>query len=185
MRGMFGLVSLLIGALIVAYLWAQHTSVVVKSAGPVRDQAQQLSGHSVDGTSAADSIKTEPVNDPGGRLKALRVVDVTPGGGMETFYGLQKGDRITMLGALPVDMNNDYGLSTAMLLDSYEKMQPLVVIRNGQEVTLPITAPSSVAPPAAGTPTTATPVPANPSPATPKQGQSLQDQVKRLMNTAQ
>src|SRR5689334_11419401 len=103
MRGAFGLVSLLIGIAIMAYIWSMHTAQVSKSGSEAQKQAQRLSGRGEDGKSALESITTTADNSAG-HLKALLVTDIVPGGAMEKVYGLKKGDRILVVGNYPVDL---------------------------------------------------------------------------------
>jgi hypothetical protein len=138
MRGAFGLVSILVCGLIVAYVWALHTSAVSKNGSKAMDQATQLSGHGEDGKSALESIKTTADNDAGGHLKSLLVTDIVPGGAMDKFYGFKKGDKIVSEGQYDVLTNGDADTASAMLLDAYERFQSVVVIRDGTQMTLPV-----------------------------------------------
>jgi hypothetical protein len=178
---------LLICIAIGGYLWSTHTAAVSKSGTEATDQARQISGHASDGSNALDSVKTEASNDTSGHFKALLVTDVTAGGAMEKYYGLKKGDRITMEGQYDV-LNGGADTASAMLLDTYEKFQPLTVIRDGQELTLPLTAslpaPSLPGTAASAAPTNSTPPANSPAPVKPQgprsQGQAIQDQLKQI-----
>src|SRR5207248_9958789 len=92
MRGMFGLVSLLLAVAIIAYLWSQHTTVVAHEGVKAQDQARQISGRGQDGRAAIHSFTVNP-EMRGNRLDALEVTDVVPGGALAD-YGLKKGDKI-------------------------------------------------------------------------------------------
>jgi hypothetical protein len=140
MRGAFGLISLLLGIALMAYLWSSHTAVVSHSSNEALDQVRQISGHDADGKSVLESIKTAAGNDGSGRFKSLVVTELVPGGAMEKFYGLKTGDRITVVGQYPVDLSTDAGTANAMLLDAYEKSLPLTVTRDKKEITLPLRA---------------------------------------------
>src|SRR6185437_8407255 len=131
MRGVFGLISLLLSMALIAYLWSSHTASVSQSNKQLLDQAQQISGHDANGKSVLESIKTAAGNDGGGRMKSLVVKSIVPGGAMEKFYGLKTGDRITVVGQFPVDLSTDAGTADTILLDAYEKSQPLTVTRDG------------------------------------------------------
>ncbi|HZK79723.1 MAG TPA: hypothetical protein VFC46_01620, partial [Humisphaera sp.] len=89
MRLLFGLLSLLICAVIIAYIWSSFAETTDVATTPVRNQAEQFSGRSADGVPVADSIQTEEATDQRGYFKGLKVTEVTPGGGMQTMYGLQ------------------------------------------------------------------------------------------------
>ena len=138
MRAMFSLVSLLIFALIIAYLWATHTAAISKPARQAKEEVTQLSGHDENGKPALESIKTDAGLDAGGHLKSLVVTDVVPDGAMDKFYGFKKGDRITNEGQYDVTTNGDAEMARAMLLDAYEKHQSVEVIRDGQQIELPL-----------------------------------------------
>ena len=92
MRGIFGLLSFLICALIIAYVWSLYTQETATVAPPLHDKAEQLSGRSAAGIHVSESFKTEDANDERGRFKGLLVTEVTPGGGMQTMYGLKEFD---------------------------------------------------------------------------------------------
>ena len=90
-----------------------------------------------DGRSVTASFKTEPFMR-GNQLQGLDVTDVTPGGAMDD-YGLKKGDRIIEINGTKVGdlSNNDAELSKDQVMDAYRGTQPIVVVRDGQQVTLP------------------------------------------------
>lgn len=138
MRGLFGLVSLLICAFIVLYLWSKSAATNLQTGAAAREQATQISGRSADGTPVSQSITTQAQDDPHGRFDGLLVMDVVAGGGMQTMYGLQKGDRIIGVEALTTSELNTGDLMKAMLADAYQRSQPIEVIRDGKEVTLPL-----------------------------------------------
>lgn len=139
MRAMFGLVSLLVCAFIVVYLWSQHTAVVAHEGVKARDQARQISGRGQDGQAAVNSFQVEP-KMRGNKLEALTVTGVTPGGALDD-YGLKKGDQIIKIGDQKVGdiSNEDPGLAKDMVHDAYQKSQSITVLRNGNEVMLPTT----------------------------------------------
>ena len=138
MRGMFGLVSLLLAVAIIAYLWSQHTAVVAHEGVKAQDQARQISGRGQDGRAAVNSFKVEP-QMRGSRLDALEVTDVTPGGALAD-YGLKKGDKIIKIGDQKIGdrSNDDPGLAKDLVHDAFQRSQSITVLRKGQEVMLPI-----------------------------------------------
>jgi hypothetical protein len=177
---MFGLLSLLISIALAAYLWSMHTEVVVHKGNELHDQAEQISGRSKDGTPVGNSIVTEPENDPQGHFKDLLVKDVTAGGGLETFYGLHQGDRIISVESLTTMELPTGGDMKALLADAYQRSQPIMVIRAGQQVTLPLQGgakPGAAAAPASGSPGGGSAAPAA------GQGNSIQDLVNRTIKT--
>jgi hypothetical protein len=64
---------------------------------------------------------------------------------MQRYYGLQKDDQILQIGEIAVKDNNDPDLAIALAKQAYQEKKPLVVLRNGQNVTL-AGAPSSAIP---------------------------------------
>ena len=137
MRLLFGLVSLMICLVIVAYVWSTFTEKTDEVTTPVRNQAEQLSGRSADGVPVADSIQTEEATDQRGYFKGLKVTEVTPGGGMQTMYGLQRDDVIVSVESLTVNELTSAASMKSFLVEAYQKSGPLIVIRNGQRITLP------------------------------------------------
>jgi len=138
MRGMFGLVSLLLAALIIAYLWSQHTAVVAHEGKKAQDEARQISGRGQDGRAAINSFTVNP-EMKGNRLDALEVTDVVPGGALAD-YGLKKGDKIIKIGDTTVGnrSNDDPELAKAQVHEAYQRSESITVLRKGQEVMLPI-----------------------------------------------
>lgn len=150
MRAIFGLAALLVAVGIMFYLFTNNTAAVLKASKPAREQAQQMSGRGQDGVGAEHSFQCEPVQR-GTRLDALLVTNVTPGGAADTFYGLKKGDKIieisTAGGLQKVNdaSNGDAEMAKAMLAQySFSASQPIVVERDGKQVTLPLSAAPAV-----------------------------------------
>ena len=139
MRAAFGLVSLLVVGAIVALLFAKYSIPAAQEGKKAQDQVRQYTGHDDNGTPVEHTIKLD--GEPGsGPLKDLIVLSVTPGGGMETFYGLRAGDKITAIGDTDIGLisNNDFELAKAMLAqEGYSKKKPITVIRDGQTIQLP------------------------------------------------
>jgi S1-C subfamily serine protease len=140
MRGMFGLVSLLVVVAIMALLFKSYSIPMAKKGKKVTDQVRQLSGRSQDNTPADRSIKldAEPDNGP---LKDMIVLEVTPGGAMDKFYGLQVGDKITAINGNDIRLisNNDFEMAKAQLVqEGFEKLAPITVLRNGETIQLPL-----------------------------------------------
>ena len=137
MRAMFGLVSLLVVIAIMLVLFKWFEAPVLEQGQKTRDQARQISGRGDDGVAAIHSFQVEP-NLHGNKLESLDVTDVTPGGALAS-YGLQKGDKIIDINGTKVGdlSNNDSELAKAQVHDAFQRSQSLVVLRNGQPVTLP------------------------------------------------
>jgi S1-C subfamily serine protease len=164
MRALFGLVSLLVVLGIGLLIFRNFEAPVIKQGEKAQDEARQMSGHGDDGKAAIQSFETQG-KMKGSNLEGLTVTSVTPGGAMEK-YGLRTGDEIVEVGDMKVgDMSaNDPETAKANVVqEGFQKMKPVVVMRNGKRVTLPERA-------GAGNGTTA-------NPSTP---QGVQDQLKNL-----
>lgn len=142
MRAMFGLVSLLVVILIICLIFRYIEAPKLEEGKKAQDQARQISGRGDDGRAAVDSFKIAPERR-GNRLEGLLVTDVTPGGAVDTYYGLKKGDRIVQItngGSLQKigdASNDDPELAKAQIHNAFQASDPIVVIRNGQQLTLP------------------------------------------------
>src|SRR5439155_11443041 len=73
--------------------------------------------------------------DAGGRLHGLVVKAIMPMGPMAATYGLAPGDEIVEVGQMRV-RDYDIELMKALTYEAYSKNQPLVIVRNGQELKL-------------------------------------------------
>jgi hypothetical protein len=151
MRAMFGLVALLVGVAVLFWVFTKNTAETLRVSKPMHDEAQQMSGRGQDGQSAENSFQVEP-QQRGSQLDALLVTDVTPGGAADTYYGLKKGDRIVSIstgaGLQKVNdaSNGDPGMAKAMLAQySFGGSLPILVQRNGQQLTLPASAAQAAA----------------------------------------
>jgi hypothetical protein len=140
MRFGFGLISLLLAAGIIFYLsfgYGKHGGYegeALYQGKVLGSQAQQLNGKDENNISAQDSIVLEDVM-AGSELRGEKVVSLIPGGPMATAYGLEPGDQVIQ--AEQMDLRgSDGSLAKTLVVESYSKNQPLVVLRNGQELTL-------------------------------------------------
>lgn len=194
MRAMFGLVSLLVVVGILVLVFRMFEVPTIEKGQEAHDQVQQISGRGQDGGSAMDSFKVEP-EQRGSQLESLEVTDVRPGGAADTFYGMKKGDRIVeitsggSLQSINNASNGDAEMAKAMLVQSsFEASQPIVVMRDGKRLTLPLSAAPAVtntpaATPNAGTPTAGTsqaPAPA----AQPQQPHNIWEQAQQIKQQA-
>jgi hypothetical protein len=190
MRAGIGLVSILVCAGIAMYWFAETQIPIAKVGKQAQGEAQQISGRGQDGESAMESFATD-AEFSGSRLRALAVTKVNAGGAMQTWYGMQVGDRITGIGGTRLSdvSNNDDGMAKALVAEAFQKRQTLDVQRDGQAMTLPApagqqaTAPGAAA--AAGSPG-GTPPGAAPAPApSPDSGTSpLGNQLKAIEDAA-
>ena len=139
MRAGIGLLSLLIGVAILFYIsfGGPHGGEVgstLQAGKNAREQAQQISGKDENDVPVDQSIVLDDVL-AGSELRAVKVVSVVPGGPMATAYGLQAGDEIIQ--AEQMDLRgSDPPTARALVVESYSKNSPLVIRRNGQEITL-------------------------------------------------
>lgn len=136
MKGAFGLVSLLVVVGLMFYMFTKNTGTVVKKSENARRDAAQFAGQDTDGVKAKDSIELDPVHTPGGKFRAMRVKTLMPGGPMAKYYGLRVGDEIVQANQL--DLKDYEDLATPMVLESYSRKTPIIVMRDDQRVTLPI-----------------------------------------------
>src|SRR5437764_12636776 len=91
-----------------------------------------------------------------GRLDSILVTSIIPNGPMAKYFGLQRNDSITEVGTSGVMQKvrdvGDAELAKAFILEAYQRQQPLTVIREGQQLTLPLPKPRAVPGPAAAAP---------------------------------
>jgi hypothetical protein len=141
MRAGIGLLGLLICAAIIFYLsigTKSHPgidSTALEQGKKAREEVSQIGGRTEDGTPITDTITMDEV-DLSGQFRRLKVTSIMPGTPMETVYGLKVGDEITRADDMGVADNNDAGLGKTLVVSSYQHNKPLVVIRDGQEMTL-------------------------------------------------
>ncbi len=140
MRAFGGLLALLITVALILWLWTEHTTVVVEKSKPAMETANQLSGHDREGrgTKASDGIKLEGVSQ-GGQLRSIKVIDIKADNALATFYGLRLDDCIVQAGSFDF-RGEDEKLAIAMTFqEGYQKQLPLIVLRDGEKITLPQT----------------------------------------------
>jgi hypothetical protein len=153
MRGMFSLVGLLVVVGILLLIFKMVETPTLEKGRDAHNEAQQMSGRGQDGQSVINSFKTEPQMQ-GNKLTALLVTDVTPDGAADQYYGLKKGDQITSLTTqaglqkIGESSNGDPEMAKDQVQTAFQASQPIVVMRGGQLLTLPL-APGAAAPPAA------------------------------------
>jgi hypothetical protein len=135
MRMGIGLVSILVVVAIIL-IWFQKTQIpVIERGQETKKEAEQLSGRGPDQLPASQSVKLE-AQFRNGQIDSLLVTDVTPGGALDQYFGLQKGDTIVKVGDLDV---RAHPLGEGVDTQVYEAAQrnwQLVVMRGGQRMTL-------------------------------------------------
>ena len=143
MRMAFGLIGLLVTIGVIVMIMntvLKKEQTVISAGNKAREDVGQIGGYSQDMTPAQNSVTFEP-QSTGGRFDSLRVTNVVPGGAMDTFYGLQVNDVIVEVNGMRIRelSNGDPELAETLVVDAYRTSQPIVVMRNGQQLTLPQT----------------------------------------------
>ena len=138
MRGMFGFVSLLVGALIIAYIWAVDTKTVSTVNKQVQPQVQKMAGKNFDGTSALHSIVLAPF-PPNGTMKGATVTSIDPASSILEYWGLLPGDVILTIGEFQVGDSIISDLDTARewVVEGMQRQKIMTVDRGGTKITLP------------------------------------------------
>ena len=137
MRAGLGLVGLLISVFILVYIWSENAAVVTTASKQATADAQQFSGRDEEGVPVKESIKFEAFLNANGTVKSIFVADVTPGGAMEKFYKLKRGDLILSAGQMDL-RGQDEDMATALIIqEGYQKKGELRVQRGYQEILLP------------------------------------------------
>jgi len=161
MRAGFGLIALLVGVAVMIWVFSRTQIPVAQEGKKAQDKARQIAGFDEDGERASDTITLEPQSS-GGRVSSLFVTAIKAGGAMERHFGLMKDDTIvevgTQGGLQKVRDLNDDEMATALVSEAYQKKLPLVVVRNGERLTLPM-ANRPTPPGAPAAPGTANPAP--------------------------
>ena len=93
MRAGIGLIGVLLAVGLMVYLFSESELPKVRQGEQMKEQARQISGVGQDSVPATESFQTTG-QMKGSRLAALQVTAVTPGGAMDTYYGLKPGDEI-------------------------------------------------------------------------------------------
>jgi hypothetical protein len=140
MRAGIGLVSILVVTAIILMVafsgpHGGYVPTVINAGSAGQQQAAQISGHDENGTPVGDTIALEEHDSSDGHLRGLVVKTVLPTSPMVTSYGLQQGDEITEIGGMSI-RDEDPELAKDQVYESYMRNQPLVVLRQGQQLTI-------------------------------------------------
>jgi S1-C subfamily serine protease len=173
----FGLIGLLVTIGVIVMIMntvLKKEQTVISAGNKARDEVKQFGARSEDMTPAQNSVTFEE-QQTGGRFEALRVTSVVPGGAMDKFYGLRANDVIVEVNGMRMrDLApNDPDLGQSLVIDAFTKSQPITVLRNGQQTTLPRPAGAQ----------TATPDPA--APAQPQPPEQNTDPLQRQLDAIQ
>lgn len=137
MRAAFGLVSLLVCALIIAYVYSQYTAQVASSGMQGRQQAEQIAGVDSNlGGRTSDHISLDAYYQ-GSKLQSMQVKRITPGSSYQTYYGLQANDYIDQIGPQTVRDIADPEMAKALAIEAYQRKWDLGIWRNGRHFMLP------------------------------------------------
>jgi hypothetical protein len=139
MRAGIGLLSLLIAIAIIFYIsfgmgGRGYEGQVLDAGKTARDQANQLGGKDENGMKAEDSIVMDEIMN-GSELRRLKVTSLVAGGPMQKAYGLMPGDEIIQADQLEL-RGQDPGMAKSLVFSGYGQNMPLVIDRNGQQMTL-------------------------------------------------
>jgi hypothetical protein len=142
MLGMgFGLVGLLITVAIMAKLWSDDIPVTIQADKQAQQQVEQIAGVTPDGSRVEDTYDLKPQMRPDGRLGALIVTRLAPNSPLAAYFGLQLNDQIVSAGYSGVLFNvtdvPDTETAELNVRDAYARSGQLIVMRNGQKLTLP------------------------------------------------
>lgn len=159
MRMALGLAALLVCIGVIVWIMSAVTLPGTKAAldvqKEVKPKVEQIAGQNADGR-AVDTIKVD-AESRSGKMTSLLVTDITAGGVMEAYFGLQRGDSIVEIapqgGAFQAvrDMSSP-AEAKDYLTQAYQNSQQIVVMRGGQKLTLPAADAAAPKPPAgAGT----------------------------------
>ncbi|MGA3067299.1 MAG: hypothetical protein ABSF29_10675 [Tepidisphaeraceae bacterium] len=176
----FGLVALLIGVAIMFKMESDELPATLQADKQAQQQVQQIAGVTANGGPVEDTYTLKPQMRPDGSLGTLIVTRLDPASPLAQYFGLQLNDQIVSAGYSGVQLNvrdaADEETAELNVRDAYARSGQLVVLRNGQQLTLP--APASQPPPAAPQ-AQAQPQP-QPQPAQPSSAQ--QDPMKAIEN---
>jgi hypothetical protein len=97
-----------------------------------------IAGYSRDGSMKFSDSLTLETESKGGKVVAVDVAKIVPGGPADTDYGLKEDDSIIQIGELPVKDNvqSESEAMDQLVQFGYERSAPLVVLRGGSQVTL-------------------------------------------------
>jgi S1-C subfamily serine protease len=133
MRSIFTLAGILVTVAVIMWAFSKTAIPTAKQGLKTQDDARQLSGRDTDGTPITETFTLE-AQSSNGQVKSLLVTSIVPGTAMERYYGLKKGDQIISIGSTSVEAVGDPAIGLAQ--QAYQEKQPLVVMRDGKEMTL-------------------------------------------------
>jgi hypothetical protein len=180
-RYAFGLFGILVAVGVMIFIMSRELTYdkkVIDKGNTARAQAEQFAG-----VGARESVQMAPVESNGGRVDAIAIKALIPGGPIEKYYGVMVGDQVIQVGPQRVRDMNDSELAEAEILETYQRSGQIVVMRNGQKMTLPPASVSAAAiPPTAGV--TGTPAGGTPGAGAgaPKTGEGSPESLLKTLN---
>jgi|GEM_PF-3577560 len=138
MRAGFLLLSLLVVAGIYIFFFRNVEAPQLEAGKKAQDAAQQISGRDTNGVPAKDSYTAVPFPD-NGPFRGIKIDTLTPGGAMETYFGLKVGDVVTQINSNDVTaLGGSYDMAKALLDEAFQNASPLTIQRDGDKMTLPV-----------------------------------------------
>ena len=131
------LISLLMVIGIMMMLYKTNVIPTVQVGQKAEGEAQQISGHDPNGAPIYKSYKAEAVRR-GNQLIGIDITELTPGGGMESYYGLKVDDVVLQIAGTDVATFGDYESAKGQLDEAVQHVAPLLVNREGNKITLPV-----------------------------------------------
>jgi C-terminal processing protease CtpA/Prc len=143
MRAAVGLVGILICLGVVVWMLGtkggilDHEKTVIDTGNRATEQVNQIAGRDSTTGEPANQSATLEMQQTNGRTDSILVTSLTADGAYAKFWGLKRNDLITEIGPIPVkgEAMNDKDASNS-LLDAYQHRYQLVIMRDGQKMTL-------------------------------------------------
>ena len=142
MRAGLGLCGLLICIGVMVWIMhaveLPHTEAALQAKKKAEATLNPIAGYSRDGTMRFSDSLTLETESKGGKIAAIDVNSVVAGGPADTDYGLKEGDVILQIGELPVKDNiqSESDAMGQLVQFGYERSADLVVLRDGNKMTL-------------------------------------------------
>jgi hypothetical protein len=142
MRAGLGLCGLLICIGVVVWIMHSailpHTEATLAAKKKAEDTMNPIAGYARDGSMRFSDSLTIDTESKGGKIAAIDVNSVVQGGPADTEYGLKEGDVILQIGELPVKDNiqSESDAMGQLVQFGYERSADLVVMRDGNKMTL-------------------------------------------------
>jgi S1-C subfamily serine protease len=136
MRAGFLLLSLLVVVGIMLVMYRTYSLPAVQVGQQAEQAAQQMTGRDANGVAAYKSYKAQ-VHLRGPQFDGIEITDLTPGGPMDTYYGLKVNDVVVGISGNNVTTFGDYDSAKGQLDQAYQSAAQLSVIRDGNTITLP------------------------------------------------